>query len=213
MDAKLFADLFVDRRACLAYVLADEDHGCGWIGGHAPAYFDDKPELLDDDGIRRYFYLTLISPVDGQMLSVFMPDFGTYLKHNVYPDATIKVITHDVSPESDSDQYDMPSDRYDGPLVTKTYLSQIQTVEEPHVTQPCLVQVGGLPAFIQDEAYYYQAIVEAGYQFFATIDEDGYKTARIIHGSDPFCYGAAYLYAMITNHDVTDIQFGFWQNS
>jgi hypothetical protein len=81
--------------------------------------------------------MTLVSPVNGRMLSVFLPPFAVYNKRPVYPDCAIRVFGHETSPESGLDLYRMfapepagkktryeKSFAYSKPAIRKTFLSE-----------------------------------------------------------------------------------------
>lgn len=43
-------NILVERKESIIYQLDKNNVGNGWIGGNAPAYFDDKGELLSEIG-------------------------------------------------------------------------------------------------------------------------------------------------------------------
>ena len=65
---------------------------------------------------------------------------------------------------------------------------------------------------IQEEECFYKRLEEDHYDFFCSINEDGYLE-NTIHGNDPFCYGTLYLYAQFSENKMKNIVAGFWQNS
>ena len=226
MNHKQFNELFITRTACFLYDLCDTDNHCGWIGGNAPVYFDDKRDIVNESDTRYYFYMTTVSPVNDRMISVFLPAFEHYLQNNIYPNCAIKVFEHEISPESHLNYYEMfteePTEKkteyqkkfiYSKPTIRKTFLSEARFVSKPmEETEPYFLQVGGKPLLIQKEPYYYKSLASEGYQFFMSADENGYLS-DMIHGNDPFNYGAVYFYAKISDDDVSNIIAGFWQNS
>jgi len=218
MQAAQFQDLFICRKSSLLYYLTDEEeNNHGWVGGNAPACFDDKRGMVNDPGCPYHFYLTIANPVNDKMLSVFIPNFDIYNSQRVYPDCAIKVFEHEVSPESQLHLYELFEDEpqekktkyqqdfdYSKPTIHKTYLSAGGT-EKP------FFQIGGRPNLIQSEEYYYAELQKNGYGFFGSADEDAYLDG-MIHGNDPFCYGAVYFYAKFDD-DSRGVIAGFWQNS
>jgi len=219
MQTSQFQDLFVSRASSLCYYLFDvEENNRGWVGGNAPAYFDDKQSMVNEPDCPYRFYLTAVNPINGKMLTVFIPSFDIYNSHKVYPDCAIKVFEHEVSPESQLRLYELFEDEpqekktkyqqdfdYSQPTIRKTYLSETGTGKP-------FFQLGGYPNLLQDDKYYYSELEKDGYGFFGLADEDGYLNG-MIHGNEPFCYGAIYLYAKIENNAARDIIAGFWQNS
>lgn len=228
MDTQQFTALFHNRNACLLYELGNRDCGCGWIGGNAPAYFDDKPEAARDGETRYFFYMTLVSPINGRMLSVFLPPFDVYNDRKIYPNCAIRVFEHEPSSESLLDLYRMfepePAVKktryekqfdYSKPTIQKSFLTEPRIVESAEGgtdNSRFFLQVGGHPYWIQNEPYYWDSLENEDRRFFFYIDEFGYPDDTL-HGNAPFCFGAAYFYAKITNNEVSDVIAGFWQNS
>ncbi|MDR3295011.1 MAG: hypothetical protein LBT26_04150, partial [Clostridiales Family XIII bacterium] len=60
----------------LYYLSYDHAGCCGWIGGNAPAYFDDKQALVNEADCKYYFYMAFVNPVNNRMYSVFIPAFS-----------------------------------------------------------------------------------------------------------------------------------------
>ena len=58
---------------------------------------------------------------------------------------------------------------------------------------------------------YVEKLEDDGYEFFASIDENGYRDG-MTHGNYPLGFGALYLYAKIGDASISDITAGFWQN-
>jgi len=105
MDKQQFSNLFIKKSTCLVYNLSEKENNYGWIGGNAPKYFDDKQYLINENNSKYNFFMSLINPVDENMLSVFIPKFEIYNDHKIYPDCLIKVIEHEKSQESDLNLY------------------------------------------------------------------------------------------------------------
>ena len=64
------------RENAIYYGIGEYQKDCfGWVGGNAPACFDDK-YLSDKDNL--YFYLTFQNPLNpNKQISIFTPDFAT----------------------------------------------------------------------------------------------------------------------------------------
>lgn len=228
MKPEKFHELFTTRKSKIRYFLTGSAvDNFGWVGGNAPQYFDDKVDMVSDPDRRFFFYLTMLNPVDGTMLSVFIPDdFSFRLSRNHHPCA-VKVFAHDVSPESDQHLYELVEDvpGVDGlpeslqsdaavwqanhdwskPVLRKTYLSKKRGDSPP------FLQVGGKPKFLQHEDSFWAHLHDEGYSFFCCADEDGYPD-ETLQGNYPFSYGAVYFYAKIGD-TLDDIIAGFWQYS
>jgi hypothetical protein len=225
VDAQQFDALFHAKSVRLLYGLGERDCGHGWVGGNAPAYFDAKPEAAREGETRYYFYMTLVSPVNGRMLSVFLPPFAVYNQRSVYPDCAIRVFEHEMSPESRLDLYRMftpepdvkktsyeKSFDYTKPTLRKTFLTEPRIAEGDATEDSFFLQVGGHPFWVQYEPCNWKALEDEGRRFFFCIDEYGYPDG-MIHGNAPFCWDMAYFYAIIANNDVSDVVAGFWQSS
>ncbi|MDR1410179.1 MAG: hypothetical protein LBJ12_07995 [Oscillospiraceae bacterium] len=196
--------LFLTRETSLCYFLTEAPQGTnlGWAGGNAPAYFDDKANLVHDAEYQYSFYMAFVNPVNERMLSVFIPDFSVYNQYSIYPDCAIKVIEHAVSAESALALYML---RGPEPTLRKSYLSL-------GTNEPAFLHIGGEPNLIQNNEDYEVALLKDGYQFFGMANEE-YYTTDLVRGNYPFCYGAVYFYAKINQDSITDIRAGFWQNS
>ena len=78
----------------------------GWVGGNAPACFDDK-NLSKKDNV--YFYLTFQNPLSpNKQISIFTPEFDVALEYNTYPDCKLLLVEHELSSQSKSDRYKHP---------------------------------------------------------------------------------------------------------
>ncbi len=211
------------RTDCIVYhaqaEVSNED-AAGWIGGNAPAYFDDenKNHLIDQqqairtqlEGLTYFFYLSLLHPFNPEkMISIFIPkDYDEYVEHNIYPDCAIKVIEHPISPESSKDTFTHPS-------LIKHSISQGKVISDlDSMELPFLIKVGGTPRLIQQEDYYTTELQQASFSFFFQVDEEGYpETLLAEDGSYPFGFGALYVYAKIDKNEIMQPVAGFWQFS
>ena len=219
-----YYDLFIARTSCLVMDLSETDHQCGWIGGNAPAYFDDKQSMVNDADAKYYFYLALVSPINNRMISVFIPAWERYFKASIYPNCAIKVFEHEVSPESQYNHYEMFHEEpavkkteyerefdYSKPVIKKTFLSNARLISTPNDEETDhFIQVGGEPNWVQGAYHYLENLERDGYQYFFSADEFGYLDDTI-HGNVPFDFGAVYFYAKINKDTVSDVIAGFWQ--
>nr|WP_154896237.1 hypothetical protein [Paenibacillus xylanexedens] len=210
-----WTDLFDNRTHSLVMYPHPTDHSSlSWIGGNAPAYFDDNPEFsfLREQNYLFYLSVTLpdtdaMEPVPGQeMISVFVPaDYEKYLEHNIYPTCDIQVIQHPASTES-------ALETYTNTVLHKHSLTEWTWIEDGAAAdEPCLVRIGGTPRFIQQEDSYLTALHHDGYDFFIQIDEDGYADGMV--EEYVFGYGALYLFAKFDDGKIIDPLAGCWQYS
>ena len=75
------------------------------------------------------------------------------------------------------------------------------------------IQIGGSPAWIQDEEEYYaNELLRRGYSYLLQVNEDRYLP-EMIRGNYPFCFGALYLYGKLESGELSGVPEAFWQNS
>ncbi|WP_260405241.1 hypothetical protein [Paenibacillus sp. 598K] len=130
--------------------VSDELHA-GWIGGNAPAFFDEPSDLIHDSDLTYLFYLTLVHPFQAErMISIFIPeDYEAYLKNNIYPNCSIKVVEHPISTESAKATYTSTG-------LNKHHITAGESsTDDQSMDQPFLIKAGGTPRLIQKEAYYF----------------------------------------------------------
>lgn len=91
------------------------------------------------------------------MISIFIPnDYEKYVKHNQYPDCSIKVMEHAMTDESLNDHFAHPD-------LTKHLISHRETCSDLHsMDQSFLIKLGGSPRLVQDEDYYSAKLREEG---------------------------------------------------
>ena len=95
------------RENAIYYGIGEYQKDCfDWVGGNAPACFDDK-YLSDKDNL--YFYLTFQNPLNpNKQISIFTPEFDVALEYNTYPDCKLLLVEHELSSQSKSDRYKHP---------------------------------------------------------------------------------------------------------
>lgn len=210
-----WTDLFENRTHSLVMYPLHTDYSLpSWIGGNAPAFFDDNAAFafLRDQNYLFYLSVTLpetdsMEPVPGQkMISVFVPaEYERYLENNIYPTCDIQVLQHPISPES-------ALETYTNPALAKHGLTAGKWMEDEIIAEePFLIKIGGEPKFIQQEDSYLTALHQDGYDFFIQIDEEGYADGMV--EEYVFGYGALYLFAKFDDGKWIDPIAGFWQYS
>lgn len=207
------------------YYLTQTAHeSLGWLGGNAPAWFDDKKEMVEGDNNHYGFYCTLAID-DVQSLSVFIPEsFKELLDRNIYPNCSIKSFIHPTTAESANTFFRLMPERpsskekltayqkrfdYTIPVLNKVYLSHCPTDENE---KSAFITIGADIFYIQDKNFYRQKLEQDGYHIWGCINEDGYyplcRTVDFIHGNMPLNFGAIYLYKKDDS-----IVAGYWQTS
>ena len=72
------------RENAIYYGIGEYQKECfGWVGGNAPACFDEQ-------------------------ISIFTPEFDVALEYNTYPDCKLLLVEHELSSQSKSDRYKHP---------------------------------------------------------------------------------------------------------
>jgi len=204
-------EILIERKESIIYQLdRNLDFGNGWIGGNAPAFFDDKSDLLSKSGKDYQFYLCFVNPLDkNNMISIFIPsEYENRVSNNIYPNCSLYMFEHPISKESLDSTYTEVG-------IVKHYISEgIMVSEEQAFETPFFIKFGGKPFHIQEEKYYYTELRKDGYSFFCQIDEDGYP-GGLFHSSTslPFGFGAVYLYANIIEDSIKNPIVGYWQYS
>ncbi|CAI6079810.1 hypothetical protein PAECIP112173_02722 [Paenibacillus sp. JJ-100] len=187
-----------------------KDQGAGWIGGNAPGFFDDQDDFIHEGTQRYVFYLTVIHPFKPEsMISIFIPeDYEEYLKNNIYPDCSIKVIEHPISTESTKQKFTNPG------LIKHIISDGVLSDDEKSMDQSFLIKVGGNPRLIQDEDYYFTKLREESYSFLLQVDEDGYPETLIKPDYNYlFGFGSLYIFAILGTTEIQRPVAGFWQSS
>ena len=217
MDGNVFDKIFVKKTHSIKLVIDKNDSNTGSrIGGFAPEYFNDKIEKYD---LKNYlYYFTISNDImdinGGNEISIFIPkEFSEYNKNSIYPKFPIKCITHETS------------ERGKDTIVFNKYIQQHKIVsqglvedeekiedEEEIILNPIYgIKIGGEPALLQDEEYYYKDLIRDNYQFIMQIDESGYLRDQII-GNEPFNHGMIYFYGKIKERKMEELVGGYWQN-
>ena len=201
-----YQSLLIDRTESILYKAVEEKTPLisGWIGGNPPEYFDNH--LISKENNNYSFYLSLLNPFDEErMISIFIPDYDSYLEHAIYPDCSIKVFEHPTTQESEL------SNLKSSFMIDKKYIveSRICNTNEA-INIPYLIKFGGTPDFIQQKEYYYKNLDKDAFKFLFQIDEGGYPDG-LIKGNYPFSFGGVYIYANITQNSFSNPIAGFWQ--
>ena len=123
------------RENAIYYGIGEYQKDCfGWVGGNAPACFDDK-YLSDKDNL--YFYLTFQNPLNpNKQISIFTPDFDIALEYNTYPDCKLLLVEHELSSQS-------KSDRYKHPEIDEIYSIYEMSTEKDMPEKNCAIKFGG----------------------------------------------------------------------
>lgn len=222
-------ELLVERSHTLGYQLTKTEEGSqGWIGGNAPEWFADHGELLTDEAGNQYgFFLSMKLPLTEEMVSIFIPEkFSAYI-HGSYP-CGIKAITHPISLESKQELHLLMPEKpesgqrltkyqkqfdYSRPVLRKAFIGPSTKYAAGSRPFEDFIQFGGVPAWVQDEEKYYaNQLLDDGYQYIMQINEDQYLP-DMVHGNDPFCFGALYLYGKLEKDCLTELVAAFWQSS
>jgi hypothetical protein len=218
MEHLNFVSLFGSRNRCLLFNLTENScDNFGWIGGNAPAFFDDKISLVNDENTKYYFYLTFKNILnENKSISIFIPH-NEVMYTNIYPRCSIKVIEHEVTFESEKQLFKNVN-------ISKNF---IQFYKERHDfehryadddeenvdddVEDYFIKLGGKPYWIQDEEKNYAGkLIKDGYEYFLQIDEYGYLP-NMVKGNYPFCFGTLYIYCKIDNKNINNFIAGFWQ--
>lgn len=146
---KNFKSILEERTDCILYSASPgpSEQASGWIGGNAPAYFDDKADDIHEDNKNYYFYLSIVHPFKpASMISIFIPkDYEKYVKHNQYPECSIKVMEHAMTDESLNDHFAHPD-------LTKHLISHRETCSDLHsMDQSFLIKLGYYSAKLREE--------------------------------------------------------------
>jgi hypothetical protein len=143
------------------------------------------------------------------MISIFIPeDYEEYLKNNMYPNCSIKVIEHPISTESIKEMFTNPG------LKKHTISDGTLSNDQKSMDQSFLIKVGGNPRLIQNEDYYFTNLMEESFSFLFQVDEDGYPETLVQNDYNyPFGFGSLYVFAMVRATEIQHPVAGFWQFS
>ncbi|KOP78429.1 hypothetical protein AMS59_11240 [Lysinibacillus sp. FJAT-14745] len=206
-----FKNLLSDRTKALIFKGRKcTNRDTSWIGGNAPAYFDDQKDFQSKYGSTYYFFLSLVNPLDPTMMfTIFFPrEYDEYLDNNKYPTCTILLVEHPVAHESSTDVFTNPN-------MKKYAIGNCEVINnDTSDNQTFLVKFGGTPEHIQNKRFYTKELVDDSFEFLFQIDEQGYpEEDDFIKGNYPFSYGAIYIYAQIKMENITNPVVGYWQFS
>ncbi|KOP78427.1 hypothetical protein AMS59_11230 [Lysinibacillus sp. FJAT-14745] len=198
-----------ERKECMLFQASENDSGNGWLGGNAPAYFDELEGIVNKE-TELNFYLTIVNPFnDNEMLSIFAPkNFEERISKNKYPDCSLLTIMHPKTEESIFDAFTNPD-------LVKHFISEANIVcDKKSFKESFLIKFLGTPKHIQEEEYYYKELHDDGFDFLFQVDEEGYPDTLIKpRKSYPFAFGAIYLYAQILDDSIESPLKAYWQYS
>ena len=186
------------RENAIYYGIDKYKEGCySWVGGNAPAYFDDKT-LSEKDKL--YFYLTFRNPLNlNKQISIFTPEFDTALEYNSYPGCKVLLVEHELSEQSESEKYKHPEfdDVYSIYEIGEEKDSEIKN---------CVIKFGGNVIPIQWGLDNDGELAKAGYDFIFQIND-------IVTNVDMFMAGCVYVYAEIKDNEVLNPFVAYWEYS
>ncbi|WP_285398340.1 hypothetical protein [Lysinibacillus sp. fls2-241-R2A-57] len=140
-----FKSLLRDRSNALIFMGRKfTDGDTSWIGGNAPAYFDDQKDFQSKYGSNYYFFLSLVNPLNPTMMfTIFFPrEYDEYLENNKYPNCAVLLIEHPVSYESSTDMFTNPN-------MKKYAIGDCEVINNDIIdNQIFLVKFGGTPEHI-----------------------------------------------------------------
>lgn len=198
-----------ERKECILFQTSENDSCNGWIGGNAPAYFDELEGMINKE-TEMYFYLSIVNPFDDhEMISIFAPkEFEDRISRNRYPNCSLFTMKHPKSEESKLDTFANPD-------LVKHFISEASIVSDKQsFEERFLIKFGGSPRHVQGEKYYYKELHEDGFDYIFQVDEDGYPDTLIKpRKSYPFAFGAIYLYARIIEDSIANPIHSYWQFS
>ena len=125
----------------------------GRIGGNIPEFFLDK--LGDIQG--HNFYLTVQKPDDGhEYITILIPEgYDDMIDKNIYPNCSVKVLTHTFSNESNNDAFTI---KHINKAVIVGY-DKVESEEFDFITKTEDARL------IQSEEYYFDALFDGDYIF------------------------------------------------
>ena len=187
------------RENAIYYGIGEYQKDCfGWVGGNAPACFDDK-YLSDKDNL--YFYLTFQNPLNpNKQISIFTPDFDIALEYNTYPDCKLLLVEHELSSQS-------KSDRYKHPEIDEIYSIYEMSTEKDMPEKNCVIKFGGNVMPIQWGLDNDGKVVKDGNSFIFQINEICMKDISV------FMAGCIYVYGKIEGNKVTNPFVAYWEYS
>ncbi|MDM5234106.1 hypothetical protein [Lysinibacillus pakistanensis] len=198
-----------ERTECMLFQANEKDSDNGWIGGNAPAYFDELEGMVNKE-TEMNFYLSIVNPFnETEMISIFAPKhFEERISKNRYPNCSLITMKHPKTEESKLDTFADPD-------LVKHFISEANIVsDKASFEERFLIKFGGTPRHIQGEEYYYNKLHDAGFDFIFQVDEDGYPDTLIKPRKNyPFSFGAIYLYAQILEDSIMNPIHSYWQFS
>lgn len=120
-----------------------------------------------------------------------------------YPDIALDVLLHSTSPRG-------VSDRGAHPFLASRALEQ----KAPDSETSALIRIADEPQRVQQEDSYVQPVLDAGYRFLFSFDEEGYPVNDDVVTEYQFGYGAAHFFGRLNSTgQATEIVAGVIENS
>lgn len=187
------------RENAIYYGIGEYQKECfSWVGGNAPACFDDK-NLDKKDNV--YFYLTFQNPLNAnKQISIFTPKFDVALEYNTYPDCKLLLVEHELSNQS-------KSDRYKHPEIDNIYSIYEMSTEKDMPETNCAIKFGGNVMPIQWGLDNDSKVTKDGNSFIFQINEICMEDIAI------FMSGCIYVYGKIESNKVMNPFVAYWEYS
>lgn len=183
-----------------------------WIGGNVFVFFDDNVVFVFLCEQNYLFYFSVIFfdinfkefVLSQEMIFVFvLVEYERYFENNIYLICDIQVFLYFVFFVSVLEIY------INFLLVKYSLIEWIWVEDGVVIDELCLVRIGGILRFIQQEDSYFIVLYQDGYSFFIQIDEEGYVDGMV--EEYVFGYGVLYLFVKFDDGKWIDFIVGFWQ--
>jgi hypothetical protein len=222
MENDCFNKIFVEKTHSIKLIIDNTDSNNGSrIGGFGPKFFDNSS--IEKYELKNYlYYFTVGNDIldnikNGNEISTFYPkDFLEYNRNYKYPDFPIKCIIHEPS-ERGNNEIVYNKEIKQNKIISKGLAEDKEEVEDVDnmggkiFQRKYGIKVGGNPALLQNEEYYYENLLKDNYQFILQMDESEYLRDQI-NGNEPFNHGIVYFYGKIKDKNIEEIIGGYWQN-
>lgn len=167
--------------------VAREDAAAGSrLGGNPPAVIADHPVLDTHD------YLFTVGggaapwQTDREVSAFVRRGYGIGDPDDRYPDIAVQAVLHPPSPRG-------TNDRGAHPFISSRALEQ--RAHDPN--SPALIRIADEPHRVQQEESYVKPVLDAGYRFLFTFDEEGYPVDDDVVSEYQFGYGAVHLFGRL----------------